>query len=87
MFKNYVKEGLQKCLYRHAGENWHPVINCFDWIPPGESRDHAGMTHCQKMILVQSFLKLQQVRLPYDGKSITVFHIKNYFYQLVTLIK
>ena len=28
----YVNENLQKCIYRHAGENRHPVNNCFDWI-------------------------------------------------------
>ena len=44
------KEPLQKSLCRHAGENRHPVTDCFHWIPV-----FAGMTKLEFSELIQRF--------------------------------
>jgi hypothetical protein len=60
--KTLLRETLQKCLYRHAGENRHPVINVPpSYLPPGRGKGipaFAGMTNWKYSGLIQSFLKV-----------------------------
>jgi hypothetical protein len=73
-----IKETLHKFGCRHAVAKRHPVNNCFDWIPPGESRDHAGMTNKKYSGLVQSF----PGSMPHTLKTVLSFFFTDLFFSV-----